>query len=160
MKTVLIFTLMLSMSDYQKVHTAYTSLLIIYMCAYVSSVRRHCEIIPDHHSGCFGPARATRCQAGCNIEQRALTMTGRTPATKATTKRFSLTAFPLSSASYMTPAPAWKKISAPLLRTRRRSLESAQKRLLQIEHRQAEIEGGVMEGTVHLPVNLAGVFLS
>lgn len=88
-------------------------------------------------------------------------MNGRTPATKATTKRLPLTAFPLFSASYMTPAPSWKKISAPLLRTRRQSLERAQKQLSQIEHRQAEIEGGVMEeGTVHLPVNLAEVFLS
>lgn len=88
-------------------------------------------------------------------------MNGRTPATKATTKRLPLTAFPLFSASYMTPAPSWKKISAPLLPTRRRSLERAQKQLSQIEHRQAEIEGGVMEeGTVHLPVNLAEVFLS
>ena len=108
---------------------------------------------------CFG--QATRCQAGCNIKQHALTMNGRTPATKATTKRLPLTAFPLFSASYMTPAPSWKKISAPLLWTRCQSLERAQKQLSQIEHQQAEIEGGLMEeGTTHLPVNLDEVFLS
>lgn len=110
---------------------------------------------------CFSLAQATRCQAGCNIKQRALTMNGRTPATKATTKRIPLTAFPLFSAFYMTPGPSWKKISEPLQWTRRRSPESAQRQLLQIEQQQAEIEGGVMaEGTVHLPINLAKVFLS
>lgn len=88
-------------------------------------------------------------------------MNGRTPATNATTKRLPLTAFPLHSASCMTPAPSWKKISALLLWTRRRSLERAQKQLSQIEHQQAVIEGGVIEeGTVHLPVNLQQVSLS
>lgn len=110
---------------------------------------------------CFVLAPATRCQAGRNIKQRALTLNGRTPATKATTKRLPLTAFPLPSAFYMTPAPSWKKISAPLLWTRCQSLERAQKQRSQNEHWQAEIEGGVMEeGTVHLPVNLDKVFLS
>lgn len=88
-------------------------------------------------------------------------MNGRTPATKATTKRIPLTAFPLFSAFYMTPAPYWKKISALLLRTRHQSPESVQKQLSQTELQQAEIEGGVMaEGLVHLPINLAKVFLS
>lgn len=122
------------------------------------------DIIRQGHpwsSGCFGLAQATRCQAGCNIKQRALTMNGRTPATKATTKRLPLTAFPLFSASYMTPAPSWKKISVPLLWTRCQSLEGAQKQLSQNEQWQADIEGGVMEeGTAHLPVNLDEVFLS
>lgn len=59
-----------------------------------------------------------RCQAGCNIQQCALTVNGRTPATQATTKRIPLTAFPLFSASYMTPAPSWKKISVPSQWTR------------------------------------------
>lgn len=76
-------------------------------------------------------------------------MNGRAPATKATTKGLPLTAFPLFSASCMAPAPSWKKISGPLLRTRRRSPESTQRQLSQIEHRQAEAEVAVKEeGTV------------
>ncbi|KAK2838067.1 hypothetical protein Q5P01_015279 [Channa striata] len=55
----------------------------------------------------------------------------------------------------MTPAPSWKKISAKLPWTRRRSLESAQTQLSQMEHQPAESEGGDMaEGTVHLPLSV------
>lgn len=138
------------------------------MEAYATSVligNLSADIIRHVHpsSSCcwFGPAQATRCQAGCNIKQAALTLNGRTPATKATTKGLLLTAFPLFSASYMTPAPSWKKIAATFLWTRRRPLERAQKQLSQNEHRQAAIEDGVTEeGTVQLAVNLDEVFLS
>lgn len=108
----------------------------------------------------FGPAQATRCQAGCNIKQQALTLNGRTPATKATTKKLPLTAFPLFSASCMTPAPSWKKIAVTFLRTRRRPLKRAQKQLSQNKHRRADIDDGAMEeGPVQMAVNLNEVFL-
>lgn len=86
-----------------------------------ADIIRH--VHPRSSCCCFGLARATRCQACCNIKQHALTLNGRTPAAKATTKRLPLTAFPLFSASYMTPAPSWKKIAATLPWTGRRTLE-------------------------------------
>lgn len=110
---------------------------------------------------CFGRVQATRCQAGCNIKQRALIMNGRTPATKATTKRASSDSISSLLSLLHDPGTVLEKDLSALLWTRRQSPESAQKQLSQIEHRQAEIEGGVMEeGIVHLPVNLIGVFLS
>lgn len=95
-----------------------TSVLISNLSA---DIIRH--VHPWSSYRCFVRAQATRCQAGCNIKQHALTLNGRTPAAKATTKRLPLTAFPLFSASYMTPAPSWKEIATTLPWTRGRPLE-------------------------------------
>lgn len=92
-------------------------------------------LIPDPSCCSPGPARATRCEAGCNIKQHALTLSGRTPATKATTKKLPLTAFPLFAACCVTPAPSWKNVAGTWLWTRCRSLGRGQKQLWPNERR-------------------------
>lgn len=69
--------------------------------------------------------RPADVETGCNFKQRAFTLNGRTPATKATTIRLPLTALPFFSATCVTPAPFWNILTAALLQTVHRPHERA-----------------------------------
>lgn len=113
--------------------------------------RRAAEFIRD---AALVRPRPADVKTGCNFKQHALTLNGRTPATKATTKRLLLTALPVFSASCVTPAPSWKNITAASLRSVGRPLERAQNSALATDRTKW------IKWWEHLSVNPDETFLS
>lgn len=75
------------------------------------------SVIMGNLSGFNRDAALVRCrladvETGCNFKQRAFTLNGRTPATKAATTRLPLTALPFFSATCVTPGAILEKYNS------------------------------------------------